>query len=146
MTFAGFEIAMDDTRPMCGGERIGELRRDEHRLVQGQRFVAALTCETRGERLALEVLHDEELDARGRPDIVERADVRMRKRCDRARFALEANTRTFVVKQTWRDYLDGNNAAEPRVARAIDLAHPPAPSGLRILATPSRTLRRETYP
>ena len=72
----------------------------------------------------------------GRPDIVERADVRMRKRGDRARFALEANTRTLVVKQTWRDYFDGNNAAEPRVARAIDLAHPTGAQRAKDLVRP----------
>jgi hypothetical protein len=72
---------------------------------------------------ALDVLHDEERDgvrAGGGAlvaDVVQRADVRMVQGRDRARFTLEA------LAERAGDRLDRNGAIQPRVDRAIDLAH-----------------------
>ena len=43
--------------------------------------------------------------------------------CDRARFALEPRTESDVAGEVARQQLDRDDTFEPRVARAIDLAH-----------------------
>ena len=58
-----------------------------------------------------------------RPDVVERADVRMRQLRDGPRLALEALAAARVVGEIAGEHLDRDVAIEPRVARAIDLAH-----------------------
>ncbi len=78
--------------------------------------------EPRGERLALEVRHDEEVRAVGFADVVDAADVRMIERSDRARLALEAQI--GIAGNLGREDLDRDAAIEPRVAGLVDLAHP----------------------
>ena len=56
-------------------------------------------------------------------DVVDGADVRIVQRGDGARFLLEALPRFRIGRERAREHLDGNRAIEPRVARAIDLAH-----------------------
>ena len=76
-----------------------------------------------GERLPLQVLHHEELHAVLRPDVVERADVRVIQGRDHAAFELEALSQPVVhVGGTAQD-LDGNPTIEASIARAIDVAH-----------------------
>ncbi len=51
-----------------------------------------------GERFALEVLHDEEIDAAFVTDVVQRADVRIAQRRNRARLAFEPLLHLGVVR------------------------------------------------
>ena len=77
-----------------------------------------------GQRLALEPLHDQEVDAVLVADVVERADVRVIERRDRARLALEARAPIRRrAANSWRQDLDGHSPVQPRVAGAVDLAH-----------------------
>ena len=57
-------------------------------------------------------------------DVVERADVRMIERRDRAGFALEA------LGERALDGLDGDVAIEPDVVGAIDVAHAAGSGGV----------------
>ena len=96
------------------------------------------TCETRGQRLAFEIFHHQEIDglddarrvirAAGREralaaDVVQDADVRVIERRDCPRLALEALTQLRVGGQRTREDLDGDAAIEPRVTGSIDFAH-----------------------
>src|SRR5579863_6270864 len=56
-------------------------------------------------------------------DVVQRANVRMIERGNRARFALKALPRVGFLRQMLRQNLDGHVAPEARVPRAIHLAH-----------------------
>ena len=55
--------------------------------------------------------------------VEDRDDVGMRERSDGLRFALEAGAPLRVVRERRRQDLDGDVAAQPRVFRAIHLAH-----------------------
>jgi len=55
--------------------------------------------------------------------VVQRTNVRMRERGDRARLALEAGAQVGIARDFRRKDLDRDGAIEPRVPRAIDLAH-----------------------
>ena len=58
-------------------------------------------------------------------DIVHRQDVRMGQRGGRSRLLLEARQSHGIIGQSWRQDLDGDIAAEPRIAHAINFAHAP---------------------
>ena len=77
---------MDHAMPVRAIKRVGNLDRVAEHLFGRQRSAR----EPRGQRLAFEVLHDEEGDAVLLADIVQDADVRMVQRRDGARFAIEA--------------------------------------------------------
>jgi hypothetical protein len=79
------------------------------------------------QRLALDVLHDEEIDATVGPDVVQSTDVLILNRGDGARFALEALARLGRVGQVRRQHLDGDRAIEARIAGAVNLADPADP-------------------
>jgi len=79
--------------------------------------------EPRGERLAFEILHDEEVGALFATDVMERADVRMVQRRDGARFAVEAFAELRIRRQRVRQDLDRHRAIEARIARPIHLPH-----------------------
>ena len=98
-----------------------DVDRDRQRLGERQRTGAR---EAIGERLAFEILEDEELVVAVAADVEERADVRMLQRRDGARFALEALAQLRVGGERVGQDLDGDGAIEPRVTRAVDLAHP----------------------
>jgi hypothetical protein len=72
------------------------------------------------------------------PDVVEDEDVRMIQRGDVTGFMLEPIAARPVCRQLGRKHLQRDFTAQPRVARAIDLAMPPAPSGLTISYCPMR--------
>ena len=67
---------------------------------------------------SFEVLHHQEVDAVLVSDVVERADVRMLKRGDGARFALEALPEIGVGGERRGQDLDGDRAIEPE-SRAL---------------------------
>ena len=58
-----------------------------------------------------------------RADIVDAADVGMVECGDGARLALETSPRVGIARDLGRKDFDRHGAIEPRVARAIDLAH-----------------------
>jgi len=85
-------------------QRVQNLARILHRLVDRQRPL---------ERLAFDILHHQVI----RPDIVQRADMRMVQRRDRPRFPLEA------LGEFYRGDLDRDGAIKPRITRLVHLTH-----------------------
>jgi hypothetical protein len=78
---------MDDALFVRSLERRRDLTGQAHRVLEGQPRRRAWTLrEQVGQRLAFDELHDEIVGT----DVVQRADVGMIERRDRARFALEA--------------------------------------------------------
>ena len=89
-----------------------------------------------GKRLAVEELHDQEVGAVLRADVVEMADVRMIQRGNGAGFALETLLEFGIGGEMSGENLDGNGAIEARVFRAVDLAHAAgAERGLNFVGT-----------
>ena len=76
------------------------------------------------EALSLDQLHGQEADPVRLLDRVERDDVRVVERRDGLGLALEARQAVGMGGHVLGQHLDRDLAAEPRVARAIDLAHP----------------------
>ena len=75
------------------------------------------------ERLALEQFHDEEALVVVASNVVERADVRVIERGNRARLAVEARFGLRIADVGGRRNLVRDVAVEARVFRAIHLAH-----------------------
>ena len=117
---------MDDAGAMRRVERARDLDGQRERGVDWQR---PLCQPSLSERLAVEQLHHEERRAVVLADVVQRADVRMGQLRDRARFAIEALAELRIGGERGGQHLDGDRAVEPRVARAIDLAHPAGAEG-----------------
>ena len=110
---------MDDPLPVRPVEGVRDLKAVPEHLIERERpFHQPIR-----QRLPLEVLHDEELDAVLVPDVVERADVRMRELRDRLRLPLEPLADLGARGEVRGQDFDGNRAAEARVAGAVDLAH-----------------------
>jgi hypothetical protein len=61
------------------------------------------------------------------PDVVEGADVRVVERGDGLRLALDACPQLLVARQLGGQQLDRHRSVEPRVTRAVDLAHASGP-------------------
>ena len=117
----GLQIAMDDPVAMRVVERAGDLDRVRQRLVQRQSPVR----QSRGQRVALEVLHDEEVDLVMTPDVVQRADVRVRERGNRPRFAGEPGAHLLIERDARREDFDRHRAIETGVGGAEDFSHAP---------------------
>jgi hypothetical protein len=81
--------------------------------------------ETLEKRLALEQLHHEVVDAVLLADVVEHAEVGMVETGNGSRPALETRSTLGVLREFGRQHLDRDVATEPRVLRAVDLAHAP---------------------
>ena len=95
---------MRDALAVRGGESREDLSREQERTLERQRP---------GERLAVDQLHDEVV----RPDVVERADVRMIERGHGTGFALEPFAELLGGE------LDGDLPTQAGVAGPIDFAH-----------------------
>ncbi len=111
---------MDDPLAVRLAQRVRDLGAEPEHVGERQRSFREPILE----RLAVDELHDQEVDAALAPDVVQRADVRMVERRHRARFALEPLAPLHIVRQRSRQYLDGDGSIEARVARFVDLAHP----------------------
>ena len=115
----GLEIAMDDPllvrrrEPARDGD--GIVDRLAHRQRPGRQPLP--------ERLPFEQLRDDERRASFGADVVDREDVRMVQRRGGACFLLEAVQRSGSAEKDDGQHLDRDVASEPRVARAIHLAH-----------------------
>ena len=76
-----------------------------------------------GERVALEVLHDDVIDTILATDVVERANMRMTQAGNGAGLSLEALPALGVVGEVLGKNLDGDEPAESRVLGFVDLSH-----------------------
>jgi hypothetical protein len=83
------DVAMHDTDTMRGVERIGQ--RDSQ--IDDERRRKRSTREALLQRLALQEFHDQEGVTIDFSNVVQRADVRMRERCDCPGFSLEPVTK-----------------------------------------------------
>jgi predicted nucleotidyltransferase len=75
----------------------------------------------------------------GFADVVQRADVRMIQRRDRARFAIEPLAQAGILGGAARQDLDRDGPIEPCITRAIDLAHPAGADGGHDFVRPEAT-------
>jgi hypothetical protein len=115
----GLEVAMDDAAAMRTVERAGDFDPVARDLASWQRSF----LEAGGEGFALEVLHHQVVEVVLAPNVVERADVRVRELGDGAGFALEAGADLGIRGEVGGEDLDGDRAAEAGIARLVDLAH-----------------------
>src|SRR5262245_28006728 len=79
--------------------------------------------ETRRERLALDQFEHQEALAPGLLQAIDRTDIRVAERREQLGFALEARNTLGALGERRGQGLDRDLAPEPRVARAIHLAH-----------------------
>ena len=77
-----------------------------------------------GQRFAVQVLHDEEVDAPLTTHVVERADVRVVQAGDGFRFAFETLAQFRIRCQVPGQYLDRDHTIQPGISGLVDLAHP----------------------
>ena len=115
----GLDVAVDDARPVRGGEPARDLGGDGERGAHRQRTAG----EPRAQRLALEQLRDQVRHALGPPDVEHDEQVRMGDRADRARLLREPAEPLLVRAELGRQDLDGDGAADARIARSPHLAH-----------------------
>ena len=120
---AGLEIAMRDSLTVRLIERVGDLNRVLECLIERK----CTFLQSRRERLPLQVLHDEVVDAILLADIVECADVWMIQRRDGTSFPLESLAQIRIGRDMRGQNLDRDCAIEARVARFVDFAHPAGP-------------------
>jgi hypothetical protein len=111
----GFQISMDDAQLVSGFEGIGDLARHGNRVGNRQR--AAL--DDIGQRRSLDEFHHEgalfhTVDVR---------DMGVVQRCERTRLAFESRELLGAMRKLVGENLHGDVAAEPRVARTVDLTH-----------------------
>jgi hypothetical protein len=112
---------MNDTLTVGLVQRVGDLDAMSQRLLHREWTLLQAVRE----RLPLQLFHDQEVDVALVPDVVQHADVRVVEGGNRPRLALEALAQGGVVGDVRRQDLDGHAAIQPRVACAIDFAHPP---------------------
>src|SRR5579863_93655 len=106
-------------------QRVGNFDGVQEHLLQRQgTFVQPLR-----ERLAFEILHDEEVGPILLADVVEGADVGMIQAGNRASFALKPLAQLGTAGEMSGRNLNGDDAIEARVAGAIHLAHPARTDG-----------------
>ena len=102
------------------GQAAGDLAREVEQLLDGE----ASRLEPVLEGLALDQLHRDEARALVLADLVDRGDVRMVEGRRGTGLSFEAAKPPGVVRHLLGQHLDRDLAAEARVARAVDLAHP----------------------
>ncbi len=118
----GLQVAVDDTALVGVLEGLGDLAGDRQRLVERQRAAR----QPIGQGRALDQLHDQEAERRGRVrrlEGVEHGDARVVERGQDLGLALEAAQPVGVGGDRLGQHLDRHLAVEPRVARPVDLAH-----------------------
>ncbi len=91
----GLHVAMDDARLVRGCEGVGDLDTVLDCLVERE----LATRQPPGERLTVQVLHDQELDPVLVADVVQAADVRVIERGNRFCLAREARSELGVGRQ-----------------------------------------------
>ena len=115
---------MDDALLVRSVEGVGDLCGDGDRFRDGQSLAAAGVClDQLLQRLSLDELEDERGRAEGVLDPVDRADVRVVEGRQESRLPLEAGEALGVACERVGERLHRDVAAEPPVARAVDLTH-----------------------
>jgi hypothetical protein len=131
---------MHDAFMVGGLERVGGLDRHAEHVLERERAVP----EPLGQRLPVQVLHDEKVGALVLPDVVEHTDVGMRQRGDGLRLALEAAPAIRVGGVRGAQELDGDDAVQAGVARLVHLAHAARADRRQNLIRPEPRPHRET--
>ena len=142
----GLEVAVDDALLVRLLERLGDLPRDWQRLVRCDRS----PLQPLGEVLALDQLHGDQVNRRaiakrGRLEAIELCDVRVVERGEQLRLALEAREPVGVGGERGGQQLQSHLAAEPRVRRAVDLAHAAGADRPDDLVRPEALSRRDGH-
>ena len=115
------DVAMNDAGLVRRGDATRDLDDDVEGLVNRRRPAGDPLLE----RLAFVIGHGQEHAAVGAlVDLVDRADVRMIERRNRACFDQQALLGLLVLEQRQRQELQGDGAFEARVFGLVDLAHP----------------------
>ena len=128
---AGFDVAMDDSFGVSGGEPFGYRCADFRRLAPGQPAAA----EAIAQRLASQEFSDNIADALMFADIVKYEDVGVRQRGYRFSFLLKADQGIAVAGEV-RTLMATSRSRRESFARYTSPI-PPAPIGARISYGPS---------
>ena len=115
----GLQVAMQDAAFVRGGEPGTDLPGELDGLVLGQ---SSDTPEERGQILAVDVLHRQEMQALDHAEVVDPADIRMRHLPRDAYFVAESDQRGFADVRR-RQKLQRDGLVEDHVERFVDLAH-----------------------
>src|SRR6185295_7946967 len=116
------EVAMDDAGPMGSVQGASDLNRVLERLIEREGSLLQLLLE----RIALQILHNEERCAVLLADVVQWTDVGVIELRDRAGLAIEAFAKLRVARELGREDLDRHGAIQACVAGFVDLSHPPS--------------------
>ena len=111
---------MDDAFGVGGIESFGHVNADREQRLHLQRPVA----DEMFQRLAFQVLHDNEGLVALFPDVMNSADVGMIQGGCRLRFAAEAGESGGVAGNVFRKELESNEAMQARVFGLVNHAHP----------------------
>ncbi len=116
---------MDESLTMGGRERAGDLSSQADDLSHRERAL----FQSGGERLSIEVLHDEKRDATILGDVMKHADARVLERSDGLGLAQEPFAKLAVTRDPWRQNLQRDSAVQAQVPGQVDLTHSPGPEG-----------------
>ena len=114
-----FQVTMNDALVMSGGERAGDRDPVTNNPVHRQ----ATRCQDSGERVALQVLHHDVVDAIRGSDVVQRTDIGMVQIRDGAGFAFETPSGFEIYRNFGQEDLDRHPSAEPNIFCPVNLAH-----------------------
>lgn len=120
---------MDDPLLVGSVERVGNLPRDRHRLVDRQtRRGAGSSGDPLGKCLAFDEFEDKDArrwlsEALDVFDTVDRCDVRMSERGESACLTFETREPVGILGELPRQQLERDIAAEANIPRPIDFAH-----------------------
>ena len=106
-------------------QRVRDLNGRLESLIERQRALPQAV----GQRLALQVLHHQEVHAVLVPHVMEGADVGMVQAGDRLGFALESLLQLRVRRDMLGEDFDGDRAVQAGVAGLVHLAHAASPEG-----------------
>lgn len=110
---------MNDALVVSGGERAGDGDPVTNNTVHRQ----ATRCQDSGERVALEVLHHDVVDAIRGSDVVQRTDIGMVQIRDGAGFAFETPSGFEIRRDLWKEDLDRHPPAQSNILCPVHFAH-----------------------
>jgi hypothetical protein len=116
----GLEVAVNNALRVRGFECLGYVSKDRERFFNTQ----GVPRESFAESLARHQLHHQQPRFTYVLQPMDGRYVRVIERGEHARFAFKALEAAFIAGEVRGYELDGNIASEPRIASAIDLAHP----------------------
>ena len=117
---------MDDALVVRRFDGVGDLTCNPQRFVDRQctaRLIGQTALDDVGERVTIDELENEVLNAVGFFETVDGADVGMIHRGEHPRLALEPRETIRGAREGARQDFDGDIPAQLRVARAIHFAH-----------------------